>query len=119
MSEDCMTVNIFRQKPKDETKVPVAVYIHGGAYNRGSCEFSLFFTFRVFKHVILHVLTTHYSAMMHDTASMVAFSESPFIGVSFNYRFVRTSIVPIIPNLFLESVLMVSSHQNLLLKRVS
>ncbi|KAE8452649.1 hypothetical protein EG329_013908 [Mollisiaceae sp. DMI_Dod_QoI] len=46
-SEDCMTVNIFRQKVVGETKVPVAVYIHGGAFNRGS-------------------------AMMHNTASMVA-----------------------------------------------
>lgn len=36
-SEDCMTVNIFRQKPLvDGGKVPVAVYIHGGAFNRGS-----------------------------------------------------------------------------------
>jgi hypothetical protein len=26
-------------------------------------------------------------ARMHNTASMVAFSESPFIGVSFNYRY--------------------------------
>jgi carboxylesterase type B len=43
-SEDCMTVNIFRQKPKDEKKVPVAVYIHGGAFNRGSCKFSCFST---------------------------------------------------------------------------
>lgn len=38
-SEDCMTVNIFRQRPTgDEKKVPVAVYIHGGAFNRGSCR---------------------------------------------------------------------------------
>lgn len=37
-----MTVNIFRQKVKvDGGKLPVAVYIHGGAFNRGSGEFSL------------------------------------------------------------------------------
>ncbi|KAG4420223.1 hypothetical protein IFR04_006601 [Cadophora malorum] len=69
-SEDCMTVNIFRQKPTaDGTKVPVAVYIHGGAFNRGS-------------------------SMMHNTGSMVAWSESPFIGVSFNYRIGALGFLP-------------------------
>lgn len=37
-SEDCMTVNVFRQKVVGDVKVPVAVYIHGGAFNRGSCK---------------------------------------------------------------------------------
>lgn len=70
MTEDCMTVNIFRQKPVDENvKVPVAVYIHGGAFNRGSSK-------------------------MHNTASMVAWSESPFIGVSFNYRIGALGFLP-------------------------
>jgi acetylcholinesterase len=41
--------------------LPVAIYIHGGAYNRGT-------------------------ASMHNTASMVAWSEAPIIAVSFNYR---------------------------------
>ena len=54
-SEDCMTVNIFRQKPKDEKKVPVAVYIHGGAFNRGSCKFSFLFTFQPLAHEVLEV----------------------------------------------------------------
>lgn len=31
-----MTVNVFRQKLVGDVKVPVAVYIHGGAFNRGS-----------------------------------------------------------------------------------
>ncbi|KAK0128999.1 hypothetical protein ONS95_000940 [Cadophora gregata] len=65
-----MTVNIFRQKPAaDQKKVPVAVYIHGGAFNRGS-------------------------SMMHNTGSMVAWSESPFIGVSFNYRIGALGFLP-------------------------
>ena len=65
-----MTVNIFRQKPVLENgKVPVAVYIHGGAFNRGS-------------------------SMMHNTASMVAWSEKPFIGVSFNYRIGALGFLP-------------------------
>ena len=39
-SEDCMTVNIFRQKRvAGGKKMPVAAYIHGGAFNRGSCKF--------------------------------------------------------------------------------
>lgn len=40
-SEDCMTVNVFRQKRVGDEKLPVAVYIHGGAFNRGSCKFTL------------------------------------------------------------------------------
>jgi acetylcholinesterase len=41
-SEDCMTVNIFRQKPEEEGKnIPVAVYIHGGAFNRGNGKFNV------------------------------------------------------------------------------
>jgi triacylglycerol lipase len=41
-SEDCMTVNIFRQKPEEEgKKIPVAVYIHGGAFNRGTGKFNI------------------------------------------------------------------------------
>ncbi|PBP26033.1 carboxylesterase family protein [Diplocarpon rosae] len=69
-SEDCMTVNIFRQKhAAGDEKLPVAVYIHGGAFNRGSSQ-------------------------MHNTASMVAWSESPFIGVSFNYRIGALGFLP-------------------------
>jgi len=38
-SEDCLTVNVFRPKASDrEMKLPVAVYIHGGAFNRGSAS---------------------------------------------------------------------------------
>jgi triacylglycerol lipase len=34
-----MTVNIFRQRPTgSDEKLPVAVYIHGDAFNRGSCK---------------------------------------------------------------------------------
>ena len=76
-----MTVNIFRQKPTaDGTKVPVAVYIHGGAFNRGSCEFKVSLMSSEEQGL------TKVGAMMHNTGSMVAWSESPFIGVSFNYR---------------------------------
>ncbi|KAI1617391.1 triacylglycerol lipase [Exophiala viscosa] len=62
-SEDCLTVNVFRpiRKPDDTRLLPVAIYVHGGAFNRG-----------------------HSSSQ--NTASMVAWSEEPFVGVSFNYR---------------------------------
>jgi carboxylesterase type B len=63
-SEDCLHANVFRpakQSVEDVSKLPVAIYIHGGAYNRGT-------------------------ASMHNTASMVAWSEAPIIAVSFNYR---------------------------------
>lgn len=62
-SEDCLTANVFRpiRKSGDTTLLPVLVYIHGGAFNRGHSS-------------------------MQNTASMVAWSEEPFVAVSFNYR---------------------------------
>ena len=61
-SEDCLTANVFRpSNASTHDKLPVAVYVHGGAFNRGS-------------------------ATMHNTASMVAWSVEPFLAISFNYR---------------------------------
>ncbi|KAI5236711.1 alpha/beta-hydrolase [Aureobasidium subglaciale] len=61
-SEDCLTANIFRPANMPEgKKVPVMVYVHGGAFNRGT-------------------------AKMHNTASMVGYATEPFVAVSFNYR---------------------------------
>ena len=69
-SEDCLTVNVFRQaRHSQSTALPVAVYFHGGAFNRGN-------------------------AAMHDTASMVGWSELPFIGVSFGYRIGALGFLP-------------------------
>ncbi|KAJ8114713.1 hypothetical protein OPT61_g3470 [Boeremia exigua] len=69
-SEDCLTVNVFRQAPHNESsRLPVAVYIHGGAFNRGN-------------------------AAMHDTASMVGWSELPFVAVSFGYRIGALGFLP-------------------------
>lgn len=68
--EDCLTANIFRPAGTTEMdKLPVALYIHGGAFNRGA-------------------------AAMHNTGSMVAWSESPFIGVSFGYRVGALGFLP-------------------------
>lgn len=79
-SEDCLTANVFRQgggevteeAKKDEVEkklLPVAVYIHGGAFNRGT-------------------------ASMHNTASMMAWSGEPFVAVSFNYRIGALGFLP-------------------------
>ncbi|KAJ5711976.1 CAZyme family CE10 [Penicillium malachiteum] len=69
-SEDCLTANVFRPAgTTEESKLPVAIYIHGGAFNRGS-------------------------AAGHNTASMVAWSEEPFIGVSFGYRVGALGFLP-------------------------
>ncbi|KAJ5764915.1 hypothetical protein N7520_004474 [Penicillium odoratum] len=69
-SEDCLTANIFRPAGTSESdKLPVAIYLHGGAFNRGA-------------------------ASMHNTASMVAWSEAPFIGVSFGYRVGALGFLP-------------------------
>jgi carboxylesterase type B len=69
-SEDCLSVNIFRpSKSNLAENLPVAIYVHGGAYNRGS-------------------------AAMHKTASMVAWSEEPFIAVTFGYRLGALGFLP-------------------------
>lgn len=69
-SEDCLTVNVFRQaQHKTASALPVAVYFHGGAFNRGN-------------------------AAMHNTASMVGWSEQPFVGVSFGYRIGSLGFLP-------------------------
>lgn len=69
-SEGCLTVNVFRQARHNQSRaLPVAVYFHGGAFNRGN-------------------------AAMHDTASMVGWSELPFIAVSFGYRIGALGFLP-------------------------
>ncbi|GKZ67907.1 hypothetical protein AnigIFM50267_002462 [Aspergillus niger] len=66
--EDCLTVNVFRPHGA-QGKLPVAVYVHGGAYNRGT-------------------------ASGHNTASMVGWSDEPFVAVSFNYRIGALGFLP-------------------------
>lgn len=72
-SEDCLTANVFRQQAGGESEggkaLPVAIYIHGGAFNRGT-------------------------ASMHNTASMMAWSNEPFVAVSFNYRIGALGFLP-------------------------
>ncbi|CAH0040375.1 unnamed protein product [Clonostachys solani] len=69
-SENCLTANVFRHHGvKEGALLPVALYIHGGAFNRGT-------------------------ASMHNTASMVANSEEPFIAISFNYRIGALGFLP-------------------------
>lgn len=69
-SEDCLKANKFRPAGTSGTdKLPVAIYLHGGAFNRGA-------------------------AATHDTASMVAWSEAPFVGVSFGYRVGALGFLP-------------------------
>ncbi|KAI1065218.1 hypothetical protein LB507_001167 [Fusarium sp. FIESC RH6] len=62
-SEDCLTINIWRKKGHSPVKgkLPVAVLIPGGAFNRGA-------------------------ARMHNSHTMLAFSEEPYIAVSMQYR---------------------------------
>lgn len=70
-SEDCLTANVFRPRlePNGGRLLPTMVYIHGGAFNRGNSS-------------------------MQNTASMVAWSEDPFIAVSFNYRVGALGFLP-------------------------
>lgn len=71
-SEDCLTANVFRQVGgggPGGALLPVAIYVHGGAFNRGT-------------------------ASMHNTASMVAWAEKAFVAVSFNYRIGALGFLP-------------------------
>ncbi|TVY17872.1 Carboxylesterase 4A [Lachnellula arida] len=61
-SEDCLNLNIFRPKLQGEhEKLPVLVYVHGGCFNFGSGD-------------------------ARQIDNLVAWSEKPMIGISFNYR---------------------------------
>ncbi|KAJ5126436.1 uncharacterized protein N7443_009475 [Penicillium atrosanguineum] len=53
----------------DTQRLPVAIYLHGGAFNRGA-------------------------AAMHNSASMVAWSEASFIAVNFGYRVGALGFLP-------------------------
>ncbi|KAK6857242.1 acetylcholinesterase precursor [Apiospora arundinis] len=77
-SEDCLTANVFRPASAtgtgngDKKLLPVAIYMHGGAFNRGN-------------------------AAMHDTASMVGWAAAetaPFVAVSFGYRIGALGFLP-------------------------
>jgi acetylcholinesterase len=60
--EDCLNVNIYRPKKRDPDRIlPVLIHIYGGAFNFGAGH-------------------------NRNIANMVAWSEKPFIGISFNYR---------------------------------
>ncbi|KAF1955574.1 carboxylesterase [Byssothecium circinans] len=76
-SEDCLTANVFRlptSPNQEESKLlPVAVYVHGGAFNRGT-------------------------ASMHNTASFLAHSGQSFVAVSFNYRIGALGFLPSTPS---------------------
>lgn len=46
--EDCLNANIYRPKGSEGKKLPVAAYIHGGAFNGGKgTVYSLHLTFYV------------------------------------------------------------------------
>jgi hypothetical protein len=68
--DDCLNLNIWRPRGVNpEQKMPVVVYIHGGAFNFGSGK-------------------------ERDIASFVAWGVDPFIGVSLNYRIGALGFLP-------------------------
>ncbi len=61
-SEDCLNLNIWRPKQRPVAKkLPVLVHVYGGSFNFGFDR-------------------------TRQISNMVAWSEEPFIGLSFNYR---------------------------------
>jgi carboxylesterase type B len=69
-SEDCLNLNIYRPKARDESKkLPVLVHVHGGAFNTGF-------------------------GSNRQISNLVAWSAEPFIGISFNYRIGALGFLP-------------------------
>ncbi|KAJ4424492.1 hypothetical protein N0V82_000816 [Gnomoniopsis sp. IMI 355080] len=62
--EDCLNLNVYRQRQDEDgsgRKMPVLVYVHGGAFNGGM-------------------------GVERDMASFVGWAETPIVGINFNYR---------------------------------
>lgn len=63
--EDCLNLNVYRQRgsgaASGDAKMPVLVYVHGGAFNGGM-------------------------GVERDMASFVGWAETPIVGINFNYR---------------------------------
>ncbi|KUI58762.1 Para-nitrobenzyl esterase [Cytospora mali] len=62
--EDCLNLNVYRPASYDSARdalMPVVIYVHGGAFNGGM-------------------------GTERDMASFVGWSETPILGVNFNYR---------------------------------
>ncbi|RAH70187.1 putative extracellular lipase [Aspergillus aculeatinus CBS 121060] len=57
-SEDCLTVNVFRPQGV-QGKLPVAVYVHGGAYNRGTASMASACALEASKANKKHAQLTH------------------------------------------------------------
>jgi acetylcholinesterase len=68
--EDCLNLNVYRPKVRaSDKKLPVLVDVHGGAFNFGSGKDK-------------------------PMGNMIAWSEEPFIGVTFNYRLGAFGFLP-------------------------
>lgn len=64
--EDCLNLNVYRQRERGDgegnsAKMPVLVYVHGGAFNGGM-------------------------GVERDMASFVGWADTPIVGINFNYR---------------------------------
>ncbi|KAH6639849.1 triacylglycerol lipase [Boeremia exigua] len=66
VSEDCLYLNVVRPTGYDDTKLPVAVWIHGGAFSQGGTVDTLY----------------NMSYMIQNSLEL----NKPFIGVSLQYR---------------------------------
>ena len=77
--ENCLNLNLYRRKgldytqqknkKKKNTRLPVIVYVHGGAFNSGA-------------------------GMERNMGSFMAWSKEPIIGINFNYRVGALGFLP-------------------------
>ncbi|KAK1761331.1 Alpha/Beta hydrolase protein [Echria macrotheca] len=61
MSEDCLNLNVYRPAGTTAKKLPVIVYVHGGAFNTGC-------------------------GIERNMAAFVSWAADPMVAVNFNYR---------------------------------
>lgn len=84
VSEDCLTLNVWTSKPKPAAKMPVLVWIHGGALTSGSGSVPIYNGSNLAKQGVVVVTINYRLGVYGFLASRALSAESP-VGASGNY----------------------------------